>query len=261
MKSAWRLIVHYVRHNFMAALAYRGAFAMQVLGMMLNNVMLLFFWTLLFQRFPLLNGWDLTGVVTIYAIAASGFGLSVVVFGNASWVAALIAGGDLDYYLVLPADPLLHLLVSRMTLPGWGDIFFGLLLYVIAIPTGWQRLPLFILLTVLVAFFFASVGVLTGSLAFWLGQAQELAMQLRNATLSFALYPIDFFPAGVRGVLYTLIPSAFVGSVPARLLLDFDVRWLALLSLVTVGICLLARWVFYRGLRRYASGNLVTTRG
>lgn len=259
--KALRLTWRYLRHNLMSAMAYRGAFVLQIFGMLLNDLMLLVFWTLLFQRFPLLNGWDLTGVVTIYAVSAAGFGLTVVVCGNVTRVAQTIASGDLDYYLALPADPLLHLLSARMDLPGWGDMLFGMVLYVAVVPGGWQTFPLFLLLTALIAVIFCGVGVLAGSLAFWLGQAQDLALQWFNATLSFALYPVDFFPGLVRVCLYTLLPSAFIGSVPARLLLQFDGEQLGLLAAFALGLALLARFVFYRGLLRYESGNLVATRG
>ncbi len=148
-----------------------------------------------------------------------------------------------------------------MVLPGWGDILFGVALYALVLPHPWRSAPLFLLLMVLVAVIFTSVGVLAGALAFWVGQAQDLAMQLFNATLAFSLYPIDIFSGMVRVFLYTLLPAAFIGSVPARLLLEFDGQRLALLLAFAGGIALLARWAFYRGLRRYESGNLITARG
>jgi len=86
-------------------------------------------------------------------------------------------------------------------------------------------------------------------------------MQLQNAMLTFGLYPVDIFPGLVRVLLYTLIPAAFVGSVPALLLAEFDWGRLVGLFLVTAALLLVARGVFALGLRRYESGNLVTTRG
>ena len=65
----------------------------------------------------------------------------------------------------------------------------------------------------------------------------------------------------MRVLLYTLIPAAFVGSIPALLLAEFDRGRLAGLFLVTVALLFIARGVFALGLRRYESGNLVTTRG
>lgn len=245
----------------MSAMAYRGAFLLQVFGMLLNDVMLLFFWAVLFNRFPTLNGWALRDVVALYGIVAVGFGLATAVCGNSGRVAHIIAGGDLDYYLVLPADPLLHLLVSRSSLPSWGDILFGVVVYIVAMPERWMTLPLFFLLGVLSGLIFVAFSVIVGSLAFWIGQSQDLAMQLRNAMLTFGLYPVDIFPGTVRVLLYTLIPAAFVGSIPAMLLAEF--RWGRLLGLVAVTAALIAaaRLVFNCGLRRYESGNLVTARG
>lgn len=256
-----RLVLGYLRHNLMAAMAYRGAFFLQAFGMLLNDVMLLFFWSILFRQLPNLRGWNLTQVLTLYGVAAFGFGAATVVCGNATRIAGIVASGDLDYYLALPADPLAHLLVSRMSLPAWGDMIFGLLVYLIAAPGNWMRLPLFLLLGVLSALIVVAFAVLMGSLAFWLGRAQTLASQLNNKLIAFSLYPIDIFPGLVRVLLYTLIPSAFISSIPAELLNDFRWEQMALLVTFVIGITLVARLVFGLGLRRYESGNLVTMRG
>lgn len=256
-----RLVGGYLRHNLMAAMAYRGAFLLQVFGMLLNDVMLLFFWAILFSHFPALQGWTLRDVVTLYAIVAFGFGLATMVCGNCGRVAHIIANGELDYYLALPADPLLHLLISRMSLSSWGEVLFGVAVYLIAAPERWATLPLFLLLGVLSGLVFVAFSVIAGALAFWIGQSQNLAMQLQNAMLTFSLYPVDIFPGMVRVLLYTLIPAAFVGSIPAMLLAEFQWEQLAGLFAVTVALLLIARGVFSLGLRRYESGNLVTTRG
>ena len=256
-----RLILGYVRHNLMAAMAYRGAFFLQVFGMVLNDAMLLFFWWVLFTRVPTLQGWELAEVMMLYGIVAFGFGAANVVFGNSMRVARLITSGDLDYYLALPADPLIHTLVSRMSLSAWGDMLFGLVIQLVAGSGGWGQLFLFLALGLLAGLIFVAFSVLVGSLAFWMGNADNLATQAINALLTFGLYPMDIFPFGVRVLLYTLIPAAFVGSVPAKLLTDFSWEGLGVLLAVTVGMLLAARWLFSLGLRRYESGNLVRVRG
>jgi ABC-2 type transport system permease protein len=256
-----RLALDYLRHNLMSAMAYRGAFLLQVLGMVLNDLMLLFFWWVLFTRLPTLRGWDLTQVMDLYGVVAFGFGLATVVCGNAFFLARIVVRGDLDYYLALPADPLVHLLVSRMSLPSWGDAVFGLIVFLVAAPGRWASLPLFLLMGLLVGLIFVAFSVLVGSLAFWVGNADNLASQAINAMLTFSLYPTEIFPGPIQWLLYTLIPAALVGSMPAGLLNDFSWRRLAVLVAFTAGILLAARAVFYRGLRRYESGNLVTVRG
>jgi len=260
MKAA-RLIAGYLRHNLMSAMAYRGAFIMQVVGMMLNNSMLLFFWWVLFTRLPNLRGWDLSSVMRLYGVVAFGYGVTNVVFGNAFQIARVIATGELDYYLALPADPLVHLLISRMSVSAWGDLGFGLIVFFLAAPGQWESLPLFLLLGVAAGLVLAAFSVLVGSVAFWTGSADSLAMQAINAMMTFSLYPTDIFPGVVRALLYTLIPAAFFGSIPAGLLSDFSWERLGLLLAFTAAITWVARLVFNRGLRRYESGNLVTVRG
>jgi len=260
MKTA-RLVFGYLRHNMMSAMAYRGAFLLQVFGMVLNDAMLLFFWWVLFDRLPTLRGWDLSGVMTIYGVVAFGFGGANVVCGNSFRVAQTITSGDLDYYLVLPADPLVHLLVSRMSISAWGDVLFGLVVFLIASPTPWASLPLFLFLGMTTGLIMVAFGMLAGSLAFWVGNADNLATQAINALITFGLYPVEIFPGLVRVLLYTLIPAGFVGSMPASLLSDFDWGRMGVLLAFTAGIALAARAVFALGLRRYESGNLVTVRG
>jgi ABC-2 type transport system permease protein len=242
-------------------MAYRGAFLMQVAGMILNNTMLLFFWWVLFNRLPNLQGWDLRGVMILYAIVAFGFGAANVVCGNAFRVAQVITSGDLDYYLALPADPLVHLLVSRMSISAWGDILFGLAVFLTAASDRWQGLPMFLLVGLIAGLILVAFSSLVGSLAFWVGNADNLATQAINALITFGLYPVEIFPGLVRVLLYTLIPAAFIGSLPAELLRDFDWRRLAMLTAFALGMVAAARAVFHWGLRRYESGNLVRVRG
>jgi ABC-2 type transport system permease protein len=242
-------------------MAYRGAFLLQVFGMVLNNTMLLFFWWVLFAQLPTLRGWDLGQVMILFGVLAFGFGVANVVCGNAFQVARIIVRGDLDYYLALPADPLVHLLVSRMSISAWGDMAFGLLIYLVAAPDPWLNLPLFLLLGLLAGLVFVAFGVLVGSLAFWVGNADNLASQGINALITFGLYPVEIFPSPVQWLLYTIIPAAFVGSMPAGLLHDFSWQRLAAMVGFALGLALVARLIFQWGLRRYESGNLVIVRG
>jgi ABC-2 type transport system permease protein len=245
----------------MSAMEYRAAFLLQMLGMALNNVIFLFFWWVLFTRLPSIRGWTMPMVAAIYGTVAVSFGLANVVCGNSMRIASMVANGDLDYYLALPADPLLHLLVSRTSFSSWGDTLSGLGIFLLLVPGSLYRFPLFLLYSVLGALVFCGFFVLIGSLVFFVDQAQDATRHLQSAIISFSLYPIDIFPAAVRVLLYTFLPAAMVGTLPARLLFEFS--WERLLALLgfTAFIVVAARTTFALGLRRYESGNRVTIRG
>jgi len=261
MRKAWSLIAGYLRHNLMAAMEYRAAFLLQAFGMALNNVIFLFFWWVLFTRLPSIRGWTMPMVATVFGLVALAFGLANALFGNCMRIASTIVTGDLDYYLTLPADPLLHLLVSRTQFTAWGDAISGVGIFLFLVPGSLPRLPMFVLYSMLGALVFVGFGVIVGSLAFYVAQSQDISSYLFEAMISFSLYPIDIFPHAVRLILYTVVPSAIVGALPARLLFGFD--WLGLLAFVAFAalILVLARAVFTLGLRRYESGNRVTVRG
>lgn len=255
------LIAGYLRHNVMAAIEYRTAFLLQVFGMALNNVIFLFFWWVLFTRLPSIQGWTMPMVATIFGLVALAFGLANAICGNAMRIAPIVVSGDLDYYLALPADPLIHLLVSRSQLSAWGDALSGLGIYLFLVPGALGRLPLFLFFSLLGALIFVGFAVIVGSLVFFISQSQDLSGYLYNALVTFSLYPQDIFPQAVRLVLYTLVPAAMVGALPAQLLFDFRWERLGILAGFTVLILVAARVMFTLGLRRYESGNRVTVRG
>src|SRR5438874_6495276 len=116
------LVAAYTRFNLSAQLEYRGAFISQVLAMFMNDGVWVAFWALFFNRFPVLRGWNVNDVITVWALTASGFGLAFAIFGNALPLANLIAQGQLDVWMLYPRTLLSHLLLGRMHATAWGDL-------------------------------------------------------------------------------------------------------------------------------------------
>jgi ABC-2 type transport system permease protein len=256
-----RLAIAYIRLNLNAHLEYRGAFLSQLIAMLLNNLMWVAFWVLFFTRFPVLRGWTVQDVVTLWAIAAAGFGLAHAIYGNALQLATLITQGQLDAWMLYPRVLLPHLLLGRMNATSWGDLLFGYGVYLGFVHPDWIHLIWFIGLTTAVAALFVGFSVLTGSLSFYLGNASALSEQWRFAMLTFSLYPGTLFEGGIKLLLYTLIPAGFVTYLPIEALRSLSwvhAVWTIVGSLAVLGIGIT---VFYHGLRRYESGNLMEMRG
>jgi ABC-2 type transport system permease protein len=82
-----------------------------------------------------------------------------------------------------------------------------------------------------------------------------LARQLWESLVMFGLYPQPLFTGALQLVLFTLVPAAFVGYLPADLLRRPTLlRGIVVLAGAAV-YASLAVAVFSAGLRRYASGN------
>jgi viologen exporter family transport system permease protein len=73
--------------------------------------------------------------------------------------------------------------------------------------------------------------------------------------ITFSLYPEPLFGGVLRLVLFTLIPAAWVGYVPADLARHASASQLLLLASAAAGYLAFAAVMFQRGLRRYASGS------
>jgi ABC-2 type transport system permease protein len=132
---------------------------------------------------------------------------------------------------------------------------FGVALFLLACDPTPGRAAAFAAGVVLATTLLVGFLVLTGSLAFFAGRREggELGF---HAILLLSSYPVDVFAGMAKVVLYSVVPAAFVTSVPARLVDSFDLVQAAQLAGVAGGFAL-AGWLSFRaGLRRYASGSV-----
>lgn len=250
----------YLKANLQMALEYRASFVSQVVGMFLNDGLWVVFWWLYFTKFPVVKGWQREDVLLLWAVAALGYGLATGIFGNANRLSSLIAQGQLDYYLGLPKDPLLHVLISRMSVNAWGDVLFGPAVFLAFVPLTPAKVVTYLAVSILAALILVSFAVLVHSLTFFIGNAERLAEELFMSVIHFATYPVSIFQGAVKLILFTLIPAGFVTAVPVRLIREFDFPVFLGLAGFALALAALARWVFALGLKRYESGNLMIMR-
>ncbi len=243
--------------NLLAAMEYRTAFLSQVVGMMLNNAVYFVFWVIFFDRFKEIRGWGLEEMFFLFGVVAASFGLTAFLFGNAMDLASVIANGRLDYYLSLPRPVLLHVLASRSISSGLGDFSYGVLSFLVARQFAPDTIVRFVLATALAVVIFISFLTLVQSVAFWTGNAAQLSQQATNAMVTFSIYPITLFDDSARLILFTVVPAALIGAVPAEFIRHFEWTTLAQLLAAALVLLTLATTVFRRGLRRYESGSAI----
>ncbi|WP_336786404.1 ABC transporter permease [Paenibacillus sp. MMO-177] len=251
--ASWRL-------NLAGAMEFRFSFLLTVGTMIVNNIVWIIFWGMYFRRFPVLNGWTLQDVMMMWAAAAGGFGIMSVFFGNATRLASLIATGQLDVYLAQPKPVLLNVLISRMSVSAIGDLVFAFFIFI-----GFGDVSLLGIIKFAAALFLSGLififfCVMAGCLSFWLGNTEGLSFQLFNALLTFATYPTGIFKGFGRIILFTVIPAGFISSMPVSFIREIDLPFvygaLGMAALLCAGGILL----FYRGLRKYTSGNMMGLR-
>ncbi len=257
MKRQFIFLLALWKANLQAAMEFRATFISQVIGMILNDGVYFLIWIIFFDRFKQIKGWGLNEMFLLFGTVAAGYGLGAFFFGNAFSIADIIAKGQLDYYLSFPRPVLLHTLASRSISSGMGDFAYGVLSFILARQFSLDVLLRFILGIFLSMIIYISFLVFVQSLAFWIGNAQMISNQAQNALLTFSLYPINLFEGSAKFLLFTLIPAAFVGAVPAQFIKSFS--WGTFLQLLGAALILLLLAIvsFARGLRHYESGSAI----
>jgi ABC-2 type transport system permease protein len=90
-----------------------------------------------------------------------------------------------------------------------------------------------------------------------MGMISNLTGLALNAMITFGIYPITLFDNYAKLILFTLIPAALIGAVPAEFIRDFSWQSLAELLAGAIIFLLIAVSVFRLGLKRYESGSAI----
>ncbi len=235
----------------------RPAFFAQVAVMGFNDLVWVAFWVLFFRRVGSVRGWDSQSILLLLAVITCSAGISLGLLANARRVGNMAVDGQLDGVLALPVPPLAHLLLRRIEAINVGDLAFGCVLFAFSGPLSAGRTVVFVGVVLAAATVMTGFLVLTGSLAFFTGRGEggELGF---HAIVLLGSYPVDIFAGAAKVLLYTAVPAAFVSSVPARLVEDFDAGQAAWLVAVAAVFAFAAWAAFTLGLRRYTSGSVWT---
>ncbi len=246
------------KHSLLGAMEYKFSFITQVVGMILNDLLLVPIWTIFYSRFPSVNGWTFTDTIQLLAISTICFSLVHIIVPGTTRLSENITKGNLDYFLAFPQSVLWHVLVIGIDISAIGDLLFGIVLLLIFIPiTSYPLLVVSIFLSALIMF---GTLLVYHSLTFFLGRFEEAAAQGQEAILSTSMYPQTAFTGALKITLMTVIPAFFINTVPQRLFAHFNWTDLGILLVVAIVVNTVAIWLFHKGLKRYESGNMFQVR-
>ena len=261
VKAIFRLIGLYFRLNLSSAMEYRGSFLLQAFGMALSNGSFVFFWWIAFQQIKgTIGGYDFRDVMFIWAAASSAYGASHILFANMNAITRLIVTGELDTFLVQPKDTLINLLCARTSLSAWGDLAYRFILMALTHGRDAAAWGMFLLAIVIGGLLMTAISVSAHTFTFYFGDASLVGNMAMEFTINFCIYPEGIYRGFVRVVMLSLIPTSFIVHIPLKLARNFSPLWLVILLAVSALYCCLAYCFFYRGLKRYESGNLIITR-
>lgn len=254
------LIGKYFKFNLSSSMEYRASFITQVFGMMVNNLSFVFFWWILFNQSNMIGGYQFKQVMFIWALASSSFGFAFVLFGNMRNISNLIIKGELDTYLLQPKDVFINVIASKTQISAWGDFLYGYILLTIAYGFGVVRLLEYSAFVILGGLLMGSILITAETLTFFIGNSTAISNLIFEFIISLGIYPETIFKGPVRWIIYSIIPTGFIIFIPMKIFSRFNGLSLFLLLIVDTCYILFSYFLFRKGLKRYESGNLMTTK-
>jgi len=219
-------------------------------------------WIILFHQFKEINGWGVGHMMLMEGIVVGAYSIYAFCFrGVAEVLAGQIERGELDTFILQPRNILLNLAGSRSHPAALGDVITGFVFLFWSGMTTFQTLPL-ILLSVIVGFLtFLSLGIFVGSLAFYMKDVEGWGQQIINIFIHVGNQPGSIYTGDVRLFLTFVFPVGLITFMPIEMITNPTFSGIfAFVGLIAMFFSA-SIWFFYRGLKRYESGNIFGVRG
>jgi ABC-2 type transport system permease protein len=263
LRHDWHMFWLMWRVQLKAEAHLRGAFALQIVGMIVNNMGLLVAWLFLFSRFGTINGWGTADFIGMSGINMLIFGVVSLLNSGLMELPRYVDTGSFDNFLTRPASVLAQLSSSRIEVAVIGDFILG------AVLVGWYMMHAHVALVSVGLFLLAAAlgSVLLWCFLFWPAILSFYLYDSMRIGRAFTFFFLDtgIFPTGVisgagRVALLTIWPGLFVGVVPLDVLrgLHWELLWVG--TMVTGLWLAFTLWFFKKALRRYESANLIGAR-
>ncbi len=245
-----------IKYALMQEMLNKATFISNIFFMILNNASFIIQWVVLFSLKDNIGGYGLNEVLLLWGISSGTYGISRFFFKNAFNLSETITNGKLDSYLVQPKNVLLSAITTGVSTSALGDMIYA---YIMLFVYGFtiERFILFTFFIFVGGFILAAVAVLLGSLSFFFPRSDVVADTGNSLMVNFSTYPDGIFKGLAKILLFTIVPVGLVSYIPIKILTEFNI---GLFFIVIGGAILIiggAFLLFYKGLKRYSSSNLM----
>jgi ABC-2 type transport system permease protein len=230
---------------------------MAISGIIMRGLLMVVVFVL-YRNIPDIAGWREGEVYLILGFIIISEGLHNIFFDGIWHIPMLVFRGGLDVMLCRPISTLYQIISYEIGLQGVGNVIIGLFSVGLGLTLmGWLT-PLSIALCILFIFtgtiLRMSYNIISLSNVFWIHGGMQTAAFMVHSVGELARYPITIYPGWLRFILLFVIPAGFIGYVPALIIRgEHIILYTVAVLVMTVLFFLLARFVFYRGVRRYES--------
>ena len=248
-----------IKYALQREMLNKVSFFSNIFFMIVNNACFIVQWIILFSIKNNIGGYNLKQVILLWGLAAGTFGVAHFFFKDVFELSDTINTGKLDTFLIQPKNVLISCITASVEVSALGDIIYAfIMLFIYGFSI--KNLLLMILFCITGGLVMVSMAVIFASLSFWFGRVEMVTNTLNHLMVNFATYPDGIFKSFVKVLFYTIIPIGFTVYMPVKVISNFSGIHLFIIVSITVFLIALAFFVFYKGLKRYSSSNLMNAR-
>lgn len=259
VKNQFKVSFLSIKYSVMRELLNKATFISNIVFMMLNNASMIIQWLVLYSLREDMGGYSFKEILLLWGMASATFGFSRFFFERAFHISRFINEGKIDSFIVQPKNILIGICTSGISVSAIGDLLYGyimLLFYGLSIKT-------FILFTYFVitgGIIITCISIILNSLSFWFSNTTTVSVLGNRLMCNFATYPDGIFKGVAKALLFTLIPVGISNYIPVHVIVNFDLNLFLINTCVCIFLIYFAFIIFYTGLKRYSSSNLMSSR-
>lgn len=240
--------------NFKLSMAWRIAFFVNILLVIVKQSLFLITWNFFFEKYELIQGWSFSDMLLMYGIVSFSIGFVELFFYGLRDLPRMVETNQLDTYLLQPKSLILNIAMSRGDMAAIGEILLGVMLIGYS---GYLANSSFLVLTILpmgVVFIF-SLYLYLSSIAFFIKNSNHFIRELYSNANIIATQPNSAYRGTFRLFTLTFLPTAYISFFPVEFIRTIAFNCLIIAYLGTLSFLLVAIWIFKKGLKRYESGS------
>ena len=259
VKNQLKVTLLSIKYALVRELLNKTTFFSNIIFMILNNSSMIIQWIVLFAIKDNMGGYTFKQVLLLWGISSGIYGVSRFFFKKSFNLSETINSGKLDAYIVQPKNILLSAITSDIEVSAIGDMLFSIIVYFIY-GFNIRTFILYIFFCITGGIMLTAISVILNSLSFWFNNADMVSDVGNSLMVNFSSYPDGIFKGITKWLLYTLIPVGICNYIPIKVLVEFNPYLLIINICVCLILVILAYMIFYKGLERYSSSNLMSAR-
>lgn len=261
-----RLFVIYKIHlhqSIMQRMTYRLNFFVLVFGVFLQMVISVLFVKIIFSFIDNLSGWSFNESLLVVASYMLIEGLLWATCAYLTGISKNVATGQFDTFMVKPIDTQFLVSIWRADPEDWMRVVTALIIFVKVLSQSKMSasdltVNFSFYIVIIICAYIISYGVIlmVKSLSFWVIDTKALH-HILDTFIKSSQYPTDIFVGKIAQIIFsTIIPLAFMATVPAKILIHgFNSILFFSAIFLAVFIFIISRKFFHYSIKHYSSAS------